>query len=222
MPAPAERDAAPSRPRGRDRRRTRRRAPRPPRRSPSSFACRCPSGESCPSSQPEAIQRSLSVVVECVSKTISIAGARACAEPSRLSPSSWNQKNPTAPGPACVPTTAPSVAVNSISAFGRTRQTSSESVPTHSAAFAWAIATRRPGPSVVASTKRRSNSASAFCSPAHARDGNDHAVLHAEHRSHVEQRAGERLRPADAAAALEVLERLDGEQHVAVARGSDR
>src|SRR5918994_589957 len=46
------------------------------RRSPSSFAWRRPRVESCPSSQPEAIQRSLSVVVECVSKTISILDAR--------------------------------------------------------------------------------------------------------------------------------------------------
>src|SRR6187401_3562174 len=45
-------------------------------RSPSSLAWRWPSGESCPSSQPEATQRSLSVVVECVSKTISIVDAR--------------------------------------------------------------------------------------------------------------------------------------------------
>ena len=35
--------------------------------------------------------------------------------------------------------------MNSISAFGRTRQTSSLSVPTHSGASAWAIATRSPG-----------------------------------------------------------------------------
>ena len=32
--------------------------------------------------------------------------------------SSWNQKKPTAPGPACVPTTAPSVSTSSISACG--------------------------------------------------------------------------------------------------------
>ena len=37
---------------------------------------RRPSGESWPSSQPDATQRSLSVVVECVSKTIAIFDAR--------------------------------------------------------------------------------------------------------------------------------------------------
>jgi hypothetical protein len=32
---------------------------------------------------------------------------------------SWNQKKPAAPGPACVPTTAPSVSTSSTSACGR-------------------------------------------------------------------------------------------------------
>ena len=50
--------------------------------------------------------------------------------------SSWNQKKPTAPGPACVPTTAPSVSTSSISACGRALRTKSVSTSTHSGAFA--------------------------------------------------------------------------------------
>src|SRR5439155_9691954 len=36
---------------------------------------------------------------------------------------SSNQKNPTVPGPACVPTTAPSVVTSSICAYGRSPRT---------------------------------------------------------------------------------------------------
>ena len=59
--------------------------------------------------------------------------------------SSWNQKKPTAPGPAWVPTTAPRFSTSSISACGRAFATRSVSTSIHSGASAWAIATRRPG-----------------------------------------------------------------------------
>ncbi len=115
-----------------------------------------------------------------------------------------------------MPTTAPSVDVNSTSALGRTRHASSESVPTHSSESACATATRSPGPSVVASAKRRSISAMRLLLAAYAGDGDDLPVLHAQYRPQVEERPGDRLRLPDATAALEVLERLHREEHVAV------
>ena len=150
-------------------------------RSPSSFACRRPSGDSWPSSQPDATQRSLSVVVECVSNTISILDARL--RRAMAQSVSWNQKKPTAPGPACVPTTAPSVDVNSISAFGPHAPCELGERSDPLLRVGVAIATRSPGPSVVASDEAPLDLGERLLLATHARDCDDLAALHAEHRA---------------------------------------
>ena len=78
---------------------------------------------------------------------------------------SSNQNRPTVPGPACVPTTAPSDVATSICAFGRTRSTSSTSACIRSRAAACAIPTRNEGASVEPASSSEPNSANAFALP---------------------------------------------------------
>ena len=79
--------------------------------------------------------------------------------------SSVNQKKPTVPGPACVPTTAPSVVTISICAFGRSPATILRSCSAFSGASACAMPTRRWSVSNVESTNCCWNSANALAAP---------------------------------------------------------
>ena len=83
--------------------------------------------------------------------------------------SSWNQKKPTVPGPACVPTTAPSVRHELDLRRGPARLHERPQLLDRSGASACAIPTRSPGPSVVAAVKRFANSGERLPRAAHAR-----------------------------------------------------
>ena len=85
--------------------------------------------------------------------------------PDGVTASSSNQKKPTVPGPACVPTTAPSVVAISICACGRSCSTSSRSAASRSGAAACAIPTFRFGESVDVETNCSRNSANALWLP---------------------------------------------------------
>ena len=66
-----------------------------------------------------------------------------------MTSSSSNQKRPTVPGPACVPTTAPSVVAISICACGRAvRDQLARAPASRSGAAAWAMPTRSDGESL--------------------------------------------------------------------------
>src|SRR3954451_23986005 len=85
-------------------------------------------------------------------------------EPNGHSTSS-NQKKPPVPGPACVPSTAPSVVTTSISAFGRSKCTIFSSARARSGASACAMPTFSVGVSFVVEVNADTNSCIAFWFP---------------------------------------------------------
>ena len=91
------------------------------------------------------------------------------------------------------------------------------STSTHSGAFACAIATRRPGSSSRRLGEHACELLQRLLPAAHPCHGHDLALVDGEDRLDVEQRPRERLRAADAAALLQVLERADREDDADVA-----
>ena len=123
-----------------------------------------------------------------------------------------NQKKPTVPGPACAPITAPSDVSISICACGRMSRTIFSSSTIRSGASACAMPTRSAGFVARVRLERVDELLECLAVAADALHRQHLAVADREDRLHVQQLPGERLRLADAAAAREELERVDGEE----------
>ena len=126
------------------------------------------------------------------------------------------------PGPACVPTTAPSVVAISICACGRSCSTSSRSASQPLGRGGVRDPDLQPRRVGRRRLEQLAELGERLGVAAHALQRHDLAVADRQDRLHVQQVAGERGSAADAAALREVLERVDREEQLVPCAGSAR
>ena len=130
--------------------------------------------------------------------------------------SSWNQKKPTAPGPACADDRAESRGELDLGLRPKSpHELAQRPHPLGSVRVRDRDAQSRPILGRLGEAALELGDC--LPPPPYARDGDDLAVLNAQDRAHVQERPGESRGPPDSPTSLQVLERLDGEDDLALA-----